>query len=55
MSSRTPRHTLVRLEKPGDATRIREVNEVAFEGTVEADLTDTLRGAVRYRPEFSKD
>lgn len=35
----------VRPECPGDAAAIRRVNELAFEGTAEADLVDALRSA----------
>jgi putative acetyltransferase len=35
----------VRPESPGDVAAIRRVNELAFEGTAEADLIDALRSA----------
>jgi putative acetyltransferase len=35
----------IRLETLKDASQVRRVNEVAFGGTVEADLVDTLRAA----------
>ena len=33
----------IRAEKPGDASRFREVNELAFGRAVEADIVDALR------------
>jgi putative acetyltransferase len=35
----------LRLEQPGDAIPIRQINESAFGGNVEADLIDALRAA----------
>ena len=42
ISSASP---LLRPEQPGDATRIRQINELAFEGTEEADLIEALRAS----------
>lgn len=33
----------IRREVPGDALQVRRVNELAFEGTAEADIIDRLR------------
>ena len=35
---------VIRLERPGDAPRVRALLEAAFGGTAEADLVDRLRG-----------
>lgn len=35
----------LRPEKPGDISRVRDINELAFEGRVQADLIDALRAA----------
>ena len=35
----------VRPEEPSDAPAVRRVNEQAFEGTLEADIVESLRGA----------
>jgi putative acetyltransferase len=43
----------VRPERPGDEDAIRRVNELAFEGPVEADLVDALRGSEAWLPELS--
>jgi putative acetyltransferase len=45
MSPLSSAGSLVRLEQPGDATRIRQVNELAFEGAAEADLIEALRAS----------
>jgi putative acetyltransferase len=37
----------VRLERPGDASDIRETNELAFGGPLEARLVDALRDSLR--------
>jgi putative acetyltransferase len=43
----------VRLEQPDDASGIRETNELAFEGPLEANLVDALReSAVRGTPDY---
>jgi putative acetyltransferase len=38
----------VRLEQPDDASAIRETNELAFGGPLEARLVDALRGTADY-------
>jgi putative acetyltransferase len=43
----------VRAEAPGDENAIRRLNELAFDGPVEADLIDALRGSEAWLPEFS--
>ena len=35
----------VRFEQPSDATRVREVNEQAFDSQIEARIVESLRGA----------
>ncbi|OFW64232.1 MAG: hypothetical protein A2Y74_01920 [Actinobacteria bacterium RBG_13_63_9] len=35
----------LRLEQPSDISRIRQINELAFQGGVEADSVDALRAA----------
>jgi putative acetyltransferase len=36
---------IIRLEAPGDLSQVRTVNELAFEGPVEANIVDKLRQA----------
>ncbi len=43
----------VRAEQPGDADAIRQVLELAFEGSVEADLVDLLRSSDAWLPSLS--
>ena len=38
---------IVRDEKSGDAAAVREINELAFEKAIEADLVDSLRAACK--------
>ena len=33
----------IRLERPEDASQVRQINELAFGQPLEADLVDTLR------------
>jgi putative acetyltransferase len=44
---------IVRSELPGDRDAIRRVNELAFEGPIEADIVDALRGSEAWLPELS--
>jgi putative acetyltransferase len=37
----------IRKEAPQDVVTVRRINELAFEGTVEADIVDALRGAAQ--------
>ena len=39
----------IRLERPEDARRVRQVNELAFGQPLEADLVDTLRRVTAWR------
>jgi putative acetyltransferase len=43
----------VRSEFPGDREAVRRVNELAFDGTTEADIVDALRGSEAWLPELS--
>lgn len=43
----------VRAEGPGDAAAIRRIHELAFEGSVEADLVDALRDSDAWMPSLS--
>jgi putative acetyltransferase len=43
----------VRSELPSDRDAVRRVNELAFEGSTEADIVDALRGTEAWLPNLS--